>query len=99
MESNAATRASGPPGAPLARTQAVSGGSRTSQLAERDRDEAGRASEAEAGREHFSSADRVATIRPDRAAPFPLNATTILFFGGEGCEVPPGECEMPPWVF
>ena len=37
MESNAATRASGPPGAPLARTQAVSGGSRTSQLAERDR--------------------------------------------------------------
>ena len=64
---------------PLARTQAVSGGSRTSQLAERDRDEAGRASEAEAGGEHFSSADRVAAIRPDRAAPFPLNATTILF--------------------
>ena len=47
MESNAATRASGPPGAPLAHTQAVSGGSRTSQLAERDRDEAGRESEAE----------------------------------------------------
>ena len=46
MESNAATQASGPPGAPLARTQAVSGGSRTSLLAERDRDEVGRASEA-----------------------------------------------------
>ena len=45
MESNAATQASRPPGAPLARTQAVSGGSRTSLLAERDRDEAGRPSE------------------------------------------------------
>ena len=82
METNAATRVPGPPGAPLARTQAVSGGSRTSQLAERDRDEADRSSEAEgAARQHFSSADQPAAERPDRpdrAAPNPLNATTIL---------------------
>ena len=77
MESNASTGLSGPPGAPLARTQAVSGGSRTSQLAERDRDEAGeQARHGVATLQHFSSADRVAALRPEGAAPNPLNATT-----------------------
>ena len=82
MESNASTGLSGPPGAPLARTQAVSGGSRTSQLAERDRDEAGRASEAGGPRaENCNSADRVAApmARRDGAAPNPPNATTPQF--------------------
>ena len=64
METNAATRVPGPPGAPLARTQAVSGGSRTSQLAERDRDEADRSSEAE-GAARVCTLCRLALGPPD----------------------------------